>query len=95
MSLPEFFKKAICALVALFVHTTFAFDYNVEMRFAPIFAGEFMMGGPSDENQVGVKLTRNFEMQITEVTQLQWFEIMGKKSLRPLKKKNIVEVNTE
>ena len=77
-SVIEFLKKAICALVALFVHTTFTFASNAEMRFVLIRAGEFTMGSSKYENQVEVKLTKDFEMQTTEVTQLQWLEIMGK-----------------
>ena len=53
------------------------------MEFVPIRAGRFTMGSPAsepgrkdDEEQVAVNLTRDFEMQATEVTQYQWFGVM-------------------
>ncbi len=56
----------------------------MDMKFASIPAGEFTMGSPENEKhrdmneeQVKVKLTQGFEMQMTEVTQLQWFGVMG------------------
>jgi formylglycine-generating enzyme required for sulfatase activity len=46
--------------------------------------GRFQMGSPSgesgrdgDERRVGVTLTRPFYLATTEVTQRQWFEVMG------------------
>ena len=55
----------------------------VPMEFVPIRAGRFTMGSPAseegrkdDEGQVAVNLTRDFEMQATEVTQYQWFSVM-------------------
>lgn len=57
---------------------------GVAARFIPIKAGEFDMGSPEDE--VGreddetlhvVKLTQDYEMQATAVTQLQYFLVMG------------------
>ena len=52
--------------------------------FAPVKAGTFLMGSPSDEVdrdddelQHKVTLTQDFEIQTTEVTQLQYFLIMG------------------
>ena len=52
--------------------------------FAPVKAGTFLMGSPSnevdrddDEIQHKVTLTKDFEIQTTEVTQLQYFLIMG------------------
>ena len=90
MNLPEFFKKAICTLVALFIHT--AFTFSAEVEFVPISTGrEFIMGSPDTNeieavnrggsrtklaHQVAVYLTRDFEIQTTEVTQEQWFEVM-------------------
>ncbi len=56
-----------------------------KMTFVPIPAAgkRFTMGSPEDErrrggdeDQVQVRLTQDFEMQSTEVTQLQWFEVM-------------------
>ena len=52
--------------------------------FAPVKAGTFLMGSPSDEVdrdvdefQHEVTLTQDFEIQTTEVTQLQYFLVMG------------------
>ncbi len=58
--------------------------FTNKMHFISVPAGEFRMGSPKgegardeDEGQVQVKLTQDFEMQATEVTQLQWFKVMG------------------
>lgn len=57
---------------------------NISMEFATIPAGHFRMGSPFTE--VGrsdveiphqVTLTNSFDLQTTEVTQAQWFEVMG------------------
>lgn len=55
----------------------------LDFDFVTIKAGEFLMGTPSSEprrndseNQVNVKLTKNYKMSKTEVTQLQWFLVM-------------------
>ena len=52
--------------------------------FAQVKAGTFLMGSPSDEKsrdddeiQHEVTLTQGFEIQTTEVTQLQYFLVMG------------------
>ncbi|MEK6704468.1 MAG: formylglycine-generating enzyme family protein [Bdellovibrionota bacterium] len=52
---------------------------------SPIKAGEFVMGSPedegnrnNDETQHVVKLTKDYEMQATAVTQLQYFLVMGR-----------------
>ena len=58
---------------------------DIPIVFLPIKKGSFLMGSPKDEpghttpeeTQVEVVLTYDFEMQATEVTQWQWFEIMG------------------
>jgi formylglycine-generating enzyme required for sulfatase activity len=55
------------------------------MTFVKIPAGTFMMGSPISEvgsrNNEGpihnVTISRNFEMQATEVTQAQWFSVSG------------------
>jgi formylglycine-generating enzyme required for sulfatase activity len=58
---------------------------GVAAKFIPIKAGEFDMGSPYDE--IGrelletphvVKLTKDYEMQATAVTQLQYFLVMGR-----------------
>lgn len=57
--------------------------YNME--FVKIAKGEFIMGSPSyesgrlkDENQVIVTISKDFSIMKTEVTQLQYFKVMGK-----------------
>jgi formylglycine-generating enzyme required for sulfatase activity len=57
---------------------------SLGMAFVYINPGKFMMGSPdnepgrdSDENQHQVTLSKGFYMQTTEVTQVQWREIMG------------------
>ena len=56
----------------------------LNMQFVRISAGTFMMGSPSseagrfeNESQHEVKITKSFEIQTTEVTQLQWFSLVG------------------
>lgn len=57
----------------------------VSMSFVNIWPGSFTMGSPiteigrwgQHENKVSVVLTKGFEIQSTEVTQLQWWEVMG------------------
>lgn len=55
----------------------------MEAEFVTIPAGTFVMGSPyfesgreGDEILHKVVLTKNFEMQTTEVTQLQWYKVM-------------------
>lgn len=57
---------------------------SLGMEFVFILPGTFMMGSPSDEpersddeKQHQVKLTREFYMQTTEITQGQWKAVMG------------------
>jgi formylglycine-generating enzyme required for sulfatase activity len=57
---------------------------NVSASFVKILAGSFLMGSPSSEagrydNEVrhGVTISHDFEMAVTDVTQLQWFLVMG------------------
>ena len=58
---------------------------SLGMEFIYIQQGTFMMGSPpnesgryDDEKQHRVTLTKGFYMQITEVTQGQWKEVMGR-----------------
>lgn len=58
---------------------------GVAAKFIAIQPGTFVMGSPADEegreykeNLHSVTLTRGFEMQATEVTQLQYFLVMGR-----------------
>ena len=60
------------------------FTNSLGMRFVLIPAGSFTMGSPAsepkrfdDERQHRVSISRAFYMQITEVTQGQWREVMG------------------
>ncbi len=60
------------------------FTNSIGMEFVLIPSGTFMMGSPtsefersSDEIQHEVTLTKSFYLQTTEVTQGQWFAIMG------------------
>jgi len=56
-----------------------------DMTFAKILKGTFVMGSPaneashfSEEKQVLVNVSKDFLIMTTEITQLQWFKIMGK-----------------
>lgn len=57
----------------------------VPPQFVLIQAGSFLMGSPENESyrfglaetQHPITLTHDFEMQITEVTQMQWVSVMG------------------
>jgi hypothetical protein len=56
----------------------------INAEFAKVPAGTFLMGSPSsesgrqsDEKQHQVTISRSYYIQTTEVTQLQWFNIMG------------------
>ncbi len=78
-------KKTICVFWIFLAHSISAYlPGEFEMQFVPIPAGEFVMGSPldeahrqEDEGPGAVRLTRSFEMQATEVTQLHWFKVMG------------------
>ena len=57
---------------------------GLSASFVQVPRGNFLMGSPgseanrdSDETAHSVTLTRDFEMQSTDVTQLQWFLVMG------------------
>ncbi|UCD76054.1 MAG: formylglycine-generating enzyme family protein [Phycisphaerales bacterium] len=57
---------------------------SIGMELVPIPAGEFTMGSPADEErrdddetQRRVSLTSAFHMSATEVTQGEWFSVMG------------------
>ena len=67
-------------------------DYGASLflaTFIKIPAGSFMMGSPENElgrknnengrdgKQVKVTISKSFEMMSTEVTQMQWFSVMG------------------
>lgn len=64
-----------------------------KMDFVKIAKGSFVMGSPSsetnrssDENQVTVTISKDFSIMKTEVTQLQYFNVMG---INPSRFKNI------
>ncbi len=59
---------------------------SIEMTFVSVSPGTFKMGSPLDEKdrldnetQHEVRLSKEFEIQTTHVTQLQWFKVMGTK----------------
>ena len=70
--------------------------------FVPVKAGTFMMGSPTSEQgrrrselRHSVTLTKDFEMGVTEVTQLQWFTLMGSNPSLFNKKKYCPESHME
>ena len=78
--------KTVCGfIVSNGIATSFAFAGPMDSAtFAQVKAGTFLMGSPSDEVgrdddeiQHKVTLTQDFEIQTTEVTQLQYFLVMG------------------
>ena len=59
---------------------------DLGLSFQTIKKGSFTMGSPEyeedrheDENQVEVTISKDFEMQMTEVTQMQYFSVTGEK----------------
>ncbi len=57
---------------------------DIRNSFVVISKGSFVMGSPNDElgkgpheNQVQVTISKNFAMMKTELTQLQYFQVMG------------------
>lgn len=73
---------------------------GVAAKFIPIKAGEFDMGSPDDEDgrdatetQHVVKLTKDYEMQATAVTQLQYFLVMSRNPSTFRKKENCDDNN--
>ena len=78
--------KTVCGfIVSNGIATSFAFAGSMDSAtFVQVKAGTFLMGSPSDEEgrdddeiQHKVTLTQDFEIQTTEVTQLQYFLVMG------------------
>ena len=66
------------------VLSSYIYPYLAQMSFAEIPAGKFTMGSPNseknryrDEKQVRVEISHGFEIGLTEVTQYQWFVVMG------------------
>src|SRR5262245_56869472 len=61
------------------------FTNSVGMKLVRVKAGKFMMGSPSDEKdrnddevQHEVEITKDFFIGVTEVTQKQYKDVMGK-----------------
>ena len=78
--------KIVCGfIVSNVIAANFAFaELAYRATFVPVKAGTFLMGSPSDEVGRGddeiqhkVTLTQDFEIQTTEVTQYQYFAVMG------------------
>ncbi|MGJ8724969.1 MAG: formylglycine-generating enzyme family protein [Roseibacillus sp.] len=79
--------------LALGTHTSLAderlltepYNNSIGLKMLPITAGEFVMGSPetekgrgNDEDEVSVKISQNFLMSESEITQGQWLAVMGK-----------------
>ena len=72
-------------IVSNVIAANFAFaELAYKATFVPVKAGTFLMGSPSNEvdrdsNEIQhkVTLTQDFEIQTTEVTQHQYFAVMG------------------
>ena len=78
--------KTVCGfIVSNGIAASFAFAGSMDAAtFVQVKAGTFLMGSPldekgrdRDETQHKVTLTQDFEIQTTEVTQLQYFLVMG------------------
>jgi formylglycine-generating enzyme required for sulfatase activity len=75
----------VCAKLSIIINNSRSYSVNeMGMNFAAIRSGSFTMGSPGsesgrydDEKPHTVTLTNDFEMQTTEVTQKQWFNVMG------------------
>jgi len=74
----------LCMAGSLFAEEKKPITNSIGMKFVYIPPGTFMMGSPenelerrSNETHHKVTLTKGFYMQITEVTQGQWKNIMG------------------
>lgn len=57
---------------------------SVEINFVTVRSGSYIMGSPSiekdryiDEVQIPTKITKDFDMSTTVITQLQWWAVMG------------------
>jgi formylglycine-generating enzyme required for sulfatase activity len=77
-------------------------DSTLCANFVTIKAGTFLMGSPEgerdrygDEKQHQVTLTKNFEIQTTEVTQAQWVKVMGNNPSRFKNRENCYTSYTE
>ena len=62
------------------------FDNSVGMKFIKVSSGSFKMGSPDNEDgrynretSHWVTITKDYYIQTTEVTQAQWFAVMGTK----------------
>ena len=60
------------------------FGQKIKLSFKTIQGGNFFMGSPrreadrdGDEDEVNVTITKSFEIMTKEVTQKQWFKVMG------------------
>ena len=78
------FSKNQTGFVFNLLRSYFRTSDDLQAYFVPVKAGKFKMGSPKDEKERlgrevlhGVHLTKGFEIQTTEVTQRQWFHVMG------------------
>ena len=69
--------------IGLFLAVSFG-SYAAAFSFKEIAAGQFTMGSPpseinrdSDEGPVDVTISKSFEIMTKEITQSQWFDVMG------------------
>ena len=82
-------SKLLLLLLITFPIISFSSSYQsietiMDASFVNIPKGQFIMGSPEyepyrgrDEEQIEVSISEDFEMMTTEVTQMQWFKIMG------------------
>ena len=81
------FTMGVIKMKNLFIGLFFAVSfgsYAAAFSFKEIVAGQFTMGSPlseigrfSDEGPVDVTISKSFEIMTKEITQSQWFDVMG------------------
>ena len=81
------FTTGVIKMKNLFIGLFFAVSFGshaAAFSFKEIAAGQFTMGSPlsgisrySDEGPVDVTISKSFEIMTKEITQSQWFDVMG------------------
>ena len=81
------FTMGVIKMKNIFIGLFFAVSFGshaAAFSFKEIAAGQFTMGSPPseinrdiDEGLVDVTISKSFEIMTTEVTQSQWFDVMG------------------